>query len=244
MAFQRLVRIGSASERLFYGVLGFALVTILWELTADIGLYRKSLLSSPSGIVSVAIADFGSGEIWPHLGTSFEEFAIGFVIALVIGIPLGLAIGVFPRLDAFVSVLLYGSYSTPKAALVPLIILVTGIGITSKLVVVFLLAIFSVVVSIVAGVHAVSERHLDIARSFGASRWLTFRSVILPSTVPFHASQMYARNVTSFLAHLLKDSVIHVDLSDELTRGPLVTHRGEILHEVVKARVSSGGEIS
>jgi NitT/TauT family transport system permease protein len=185
MPFGRLGRIGSANERLFYGVLGFVLVIVLWELTADIGLYRKSLLSSPSGVVSVAIADFGSGAIWPHLGTSFEEFAIGFVVALVIGIPLGLAIGVFPRLDAFVSVLLYGSYSTPKAALVPLIILVAGIGITSKLVVVFLLAIFSIVVSIVAGVHAVSERHLDIARSFGASPWLTFRSVTLPSTVPF-----------------------------------------------------------
>jgi len=68
--------------------------------------------------------------------------------------------------------------------------------------------------------------------------------VNLPSTVPFHASQMYARNVTSFLAHLLKDGVIHLDLNDELTRGPLVTHQGEILHEAVKARVSSGGKIS
>src|SRR2546427_6805388 len=66
----------------------------------------------------------------------------------------------------------------------------------------------------------------------------------LPSTVPFHASQMYARNVTSFLAHLLKDGVIHLDLNDELTRGPLVTYQGEILHEAVKARVSSGGKIS
>ena len=68
--------------------------------------------------------------------------------------------------------------------------------------------------------------------------------VNLPSTVPFHASQMYARNVTNFLAHLLKDGVIHLDLNDELTRGPLVTHQGEILHEAVKARLSSGGKIS
>ena len=66
----------------------------------------------------------------------------------------------------------------------------------------------------------------------------------IPSTVPFHASQMYARTVTSFLAHLLKDGVIHLDLNDELTCGPLVTYQGEILHEAVKARVSSGGKIS
>src|SRR5712691_7527328 len=73
---------------------------------------------------------------------------------------------------------------------------------------------------------------------------VTIGPVNLPSTVPFHASQMYARNVTSFLAHLLKDGVIHLDLNDELTRGPLVTHQGEILHEPVKARISSDSKIS
>jgi NAD(P) transhydrogenase subunit alpha len=56
----------------------------------------------------------------------------------------------------------------------------------------------------------------------------------LPSTLPFHASQMYAKTVTNFLAHLLKDGKIQLDLNDELTRGPLVTHRGEIVHDVVK----------
>jgi NAD(P) transhydrogenase subunit alpha len=56
----------------------------------------------------------------------------------------------------------------------------------------------------------------------------------LPSTVPTHASQMYARTVTNFLTHLLKEGKVHLDQNDELTRGPLVTHQGEILHEVVK----------
>jgi NAD(P) transhydrogenase subunit alpha len=57
----------------------------------------------------------------------------------------------------------------------------------------------------------------------------------LPSTVPFHASQMYARTVTNYLGHLLKDGRVNLDLNDELTRGPLVTHKGEIVHEAVKA---------
>lgn len=59
----------------------------------------------------------------------------------------------------------------------------------------------------------------------------------LPSTVPFHASEMYARTVTNYLAHLIKDGRLHLDLEDELTRGPLVTHQGEILHEAVKTRL-------
>jgi NAD(P) transhydrogenase subunit alpha len=57
----------------------------------------------------------------------------------------------------------------------------------------------------------------------------------LPSTVPYHASQMYARTVTNYLHHLLKDGRINLDLSDELTRGPLVTHQGEVVHDVAKA---------
>ncbi len=59
----------------------------------------------------------------------------------------------------------------------------------------------------------------------------------LPSTVPFQASEMYARTVTSYLAHLLKDGKPHLDMDDELTRGPLVTYRGEVVHEVVRARL-------
>jgi NAD(P) transhydrogenase subunit alpha len=60
----------------------------------------------------------------------------------------------------------------------------------------------------------------------------------LASTMPFHASQMYARTVTSYLTHLVKDGQVKLDLSDELTRGPLVTHQGEIVHEAVKKALS------
>ena len=180
-----VARLRRANERLFYGLIGFVVVVVVWELAADLGLYRRSLLSSPSFIWRAAVTDFGSGSIWPHLATSMTEYSLGFVAALVVGIPLGLAIGTFRRLDHFVSVLLFGIYSTPKAAIAPLIILVAGIGLESKVILVFLLAFFSVIVSTMAGVHAVAERHRDIAKSFGASPWLEFRSVLLPTTVPF-----------------------------------------------------------
>jgi NAD(P) transhydrogenase subunit alpha len=66
----------------------------------------------------------------------------------------------------------------------------------------------------------------------------------LPSTVPFHASQMYARTVTNYLMHLLKEGRIHLDLEDELTRGPLVTHQGEIIHDVAKSAGSAVAKVS
>jgi ABC-type nitrate/sulfonate/bicarbonate transport system permease component len=180
-----LVRLIRSNERLFYGILGFVVVIIVWEAAADLGLYRRSLLSSPSLVWGAAVEDFGSGKIWPDLSASGLEFGLGFVAALVLGIPLGFAIGMFRRVDAFASFLLFGIYSTPKAAVAPLIILTAGIGLESKVILVFLLTFFSVIVSTVAGVRSVAERHLDLARSFGASPWLRFRSVLLPSTFPF-----------------------------------------------------------
>jgi NAD(P) transhydrogenase subunit alpha len=68
--------------------------------------------------------------------------------------------------------------------------------------------------------------------------------VNLPSAVPFHASQMYARTVTNYLIHLLKDGEIRLDLSDELTRGPLVTNRGEVVHDAVKVALAASGKSS
>jgi NAD(P) transhydrogenase subunit alpha len=66
--------------------------------------------------------------------------------------------------------------------------------------------------------------------------------VNLPSTVPFHASQMYARTVTNYVHHLVKDGRINLDLTDELTRGPMVTHEGAVVHEAVKASLKAPKE--
>ncbi len=68
---------------------------------------------------------------------------------------------------------------------------------------------------------------------------LIIGAVNLPGTVPFHASQMYGRIVTNYVLHLCKDGRLHLDLTDELTRGPLVTHQGEVVHEVAKAALRS-----
>ena len=173
------------SERALYGAMGFIGVLILWEIATDVGIFKKSLMSAPSLIVKAAITDFGSGAIWPHIFTSFNEWAIGFVIGAVVGIPLGLIIGWFRRFDYFASVMLSAIYATPKVALAPMIILVAGIGIEAKVILVLLLSIFAIIVSTVSGVHSVDRRHQQIAQSFGASKRLLFTSVVLPSTIPF-----------------------------------------------------------
>jgi ABC-type nitrate/sulfonate/bicarbonate transport system permease component len=180
-----LGRLRSGNERVFYGAAGFVGFTVVWEVAANTGLFRKSLLSTPSAIWKAALTDFGAGTIWPHITTSMSEFVIGFLVALAIGIPLGLAIGWFRRVDYFFNALLAGLNATPNVALIPLIVLVAGIGLESKVIVVFLSTFFAVVVTTFTGVQSIARRHLEITRSFGGSRWLAFRTVALPSTIPF-----------------------------------------------------------
>ena len=135
-------------------------------------------------------------DTWPimvpnalHLPTNLlvsgQEYLVGFLLAAVTGILLGLLLGMFRRLRYLVEPWLDAIYATPTIALVPLIILVFGIGFTQKVVVVWLEAIFVITVSVMSGVGAAEKKHLDTALSFRASRRLRFTSVIVPSSVPF-----------------------------------------------------------
>ena len=178
-------RLGKVNERVSYGVLGFVGLALVWEITANLGLYRRSLLSTPTAIWRAAVTDFGNGTIFPHIAVSLQEFAIGFFVSLIVAIPLGLAIGWFRRVDYATSALLAALNATPNVALIPLIVLVAGIGLESKVIVVFLSAFFAVMVTTTAGVQSIARRHLEITRSFGGSQWLAFRTVALPSTLPF-----------------------------------------------------------
>jgi ABC-type nitrate/sulfonate/bicarbonate transport system permease component len=172
-------------EPLIFGIIGFVLVLVAWEAAVDMGLAKASLLSSPTRIWNAGATDFGNGVLWPHLATSLLEWCVGFALAIVVGIPLGLALGVFRRLGKIVDPLLSALYATPTVALVPLVILLFGIGVNAKFAIVFIEAVITITVSTMNGTRSADRRHLETARSFGASKWLVFTSVTLPSTVPF-----------------------------------------------------------
>lgn len=177
------------SERVFFGLLGFVAVIVAWELVSSsqfgLGLVKRVQLSSPTLIVEAAISEITTGAIWPHLIESSKAYFLGLGSALVTGIPLGLAIGWFRRLNYVIDPWLSAIYATPSVALIPLIILIFGIDLEAKIVVVWLGTIFEITVSAAAGVHAADSKFHDIAQSFGASRWTTFRTVTLPASLPY-----------------------------------------------------------
>ncbi len=182
----RRLRLPHINDRVKYGLIGFLIVLPLWELVVRLGFVRRVTLSSPSLILETAVEDLIiNATLWPHLLQSSQQFVLGLGLALITGIPLGLALGLFRRLNFFVDPWLSAIYATPTIALVPLIVLVLGLGLESKIFIVWLEAIFVIVVSTMAGVRASEARYLDLAKSFRASRWLTFRSVIVPSSFPY-----------------------------------------------------------
>lgn len=155
-----------------------------WEAVAGLGWIRPIFISSPSRIVQAAVWLAGK-DLWHDLAVSGVEFLYGMLLAVVVGLLLGIVFGWYGSLGAAVDPFIAGLYATPRVALIPLIVLWFGIGIASKVAVVFLGAVFPILVSTMAGVRAVDNDLVTCARSFGASDRQVFRTLALPSSVPF-----------------------------------------------------------
>ena len=157
----------------------------LWELASRVLIDNTLFLAAPSQIGRAIIGLARSGELWRHVWVSGREFAIGYVVASVLGILLGLALAGNEVRRAALQPWVSGFYATPTIALAPLFILWTGIGIWSKILVVVSLVIFPVAINTEAGLRTTSARLVEMLRSFGATRRQIFLKLSLPSAIPF-----------------------------------------------------------
>src|SRR5580693_4734535 len=177
---------GSALHpRYFAGILSVAGGLLLWELISRFLVDNALFLAAPSQI-AVAIYNLAvTGQLWHHVGVSAAEFALGYVIAAILGIALGLAMASSATMKQALQPWVSGLYATPTIALAPLFILWFGIGIWSKVLVVITLVLFPVAINTEVGLRTTSERLIEMLRSFGASRTQIFLKVSLPSALPF-----------------------------------------------------------
>lgn len=162
----------------------FLCFLILWELLPRLGLVKPLFTSSPSRIVQAADWLFRRG-FWLDIYVSAVEFVIGMGLAILIGIPLGFLLGWNQRLNAMFDPFISAFYATPRVALLPLIILWLGIGVKSIIAVVFLGAVFPILVNAITGVKTLDESLLLCAQSFGARDRQILTTLALPSSVPF-----------------------------------------------------------
>jgi ABC-type nitrate/sulfonate/bicarbonate transport system permease component len=173
-------------EKKILGTVSVVLFLAVWELVGNVYQWINPLfMSAPSLILKAAIELFRSGEIWNDLYVSGVEFFWGFILSVVVGIPFGIAVGWYKRAAYIFDPFVNAMNATPRVALLPLIIIWLGIGILSKVGIIFLGSVFPLMINTRDGVKTTPVNLLNAAKSFGASQWQIFGSVVFPSTLPF-----------------------------------------------------------
>jgi ABC-type nitrate/sulfonate/bicarbonate transport system permease component len=167
------------------GAIGIVTLLIAWETVVAIGVIKPLWISSPIRIVRALPLVFGEDNVLNHLRISALEFAWGFSLAVLAGVPLGVLNGWYRPIRALTDPVISALFATPTVALVPMLILMFGIDTASKAAVVFLSSIWPIVINTSAGIQVLDKGWLDAARTFGASDTRIFKTIGLPATIPF-----------------------------------------------------------
>jgi NitT/TauT family transport system permease protein len=141
--------------------------------------------SYPSAIALAFVELVRTGQLGAALYESLRPFVVGYSLAIVVGVPLGLVIGRYRVLEAALGIYVTAGYAMPLVALVPLLILWLGLGFAVKAAVVFLMSVFPICINTWLGVTAVPKNLIEVGKSFVASDAVILRRIVLPATLPY-----------------------------------------------------------
>lgn len=170
---------------LLLGASSVILLVVIWQVVTDLNLVKQIFLPTPLQVLDGLKSIFSGGAIWNDLAVSGEEFIIGLGISIAIGASLGILTGWYRAVDEFFKPIVVALNSMPQVAVIPLLILIFGIGITPKVIVVILSCAPVILMNTTTGVGNVDERLMRVARSFGATDWQAIRTIVIPEVVPF-----------------------------------------------------------
>jgi ABC-type nitrate/sulfonate/bicarbonate transport system permease component len=169
-------------------ILGWAAVVLaiaIWQALWSAGKISPLFMSGPSAIANRFWADLLHGNLLKDFAYSGKNFVIGFVLAAVAGIGMGVLIGWYRRVEMITGPFMSALYATPRVAMVPLIIIWFGIGMWSKVFIVFISAFFPILINTTGGIQAIDRDLLRAARAFCATDRQIFTTVAIPGAVPF-----------------------------------------------------------
>jgi ABC-type nitrate/sulfonate/bicarbonate transport system permease component len=158
---------------------------LAWELAAQAGIIDVRFFPAPSSIMSTLIRMAGTGELSENVLISLQRIVLGFLLGGVPAIVIGVAMGLWRPIRALVDPLIVATYPIPKSSLLPLILLIFGLGEMSKVMMVAIGVFYPMAINATAGVLQINQIYLDVGKSFKASRWDTFRTIALPGALPF-----------------------------------------------------------
>lgn len=162
---------------------GAVVVLSLWEIVGR--MVNPLLFAPPSRVAQAAVHVIGSGDLWKYMQVSLKVFVVGMSLATAAGIFLGVALARLRVLDLSLEPWIIALYSTPMVALIPLIVIWMGFGDAAKSAVIFIAAVFPILINTYQGVKSVDPKLLEVARSFRSTERALWPDVILPSSLPF-----------------------------------------------------------
>ncbi|MEA3149353.1 MAG: NitT/TauT family transport system permease protein [Gammaproteobacteria bacterium] len=174
----------SARDRMM-GVLVPLVLLAIWELAAQLGWIDVRFFPAPSNVAKAMFTSLRSGELLTNTEATLQRLVLGFVLGGLPGLAVGILMGVYRPLRLIFDPLIAATYPIPKSAILPLILLIFGLGESSKVVMVAIGAFYPIAINTTSGVREISPIYFDVGRNFNASRWDIFRTVALPGALPF-----------------------------------------------------------
>ncbi|KHE71350.1 taurine ABC transporter permease, partial [Halobacillus sp. BBL2006] len=159
-------------------------ILILWEFLSRTGLVDARFFPPPTEIVGTFLFMGTSGELFNHIGISLFRIFAGFLLGVIPAIILGLLMGLYSPLRHFFSPLIMALMPIPTLALLPIILILFGVGEVSKIVTIAGSVFFPVIINTVAGVVNIDRIYLDVAKNYGASSKDYFFKIALPGSLP------------------------------------------------------------
>ncbi|MBM2806520.1 MAG: transporter permease [Deltaproteobacteria bacterium] len=172
------------------GVIGVVAFFLGWELSTRLEIINPFYFPPFSKIILKGYELFANGSIWEHMWFSLTNFSIGFVISVVLGVVIGVPMGWYKAVHKTFDPLLSGIYATPLIALLPLIIMMFGLGSISKIIMTILAAVFPILINTMVGIANTDNRLITMARAFGAYDSQIFMKVSLPGSLPYIVAGM------------------------------------------------------
>ncbi|MFY9693523.1 MAG: ABC transporter permease [Xanthobacteraceae bacterium] len=170
------------------GAGGIVCLLLVWQFLPDLVPMKagtKLFFTVPSNIAGTLWQMFATGSIWAPLGVSAGAFAIGLGLAVLAGLPLGILLGRSNVLNAMLDPFITAFNATPRLVFLPLLLLWFGLGLWSKVAIVFLGALFPLLINTYEGVRNADKLLINVVRSFGAGEWDIARLVVVPNALPF-----------------------------------------------------------
>jgi NitT/TauT family transport system permease protein len=172
------------------GVIGVVLFFLVWELSTRFEILNPFYFPPFSKILAKGYELFVNGSIWEHVWFSLTNFAIGFVVSVALGVVIGVPMGWYKGVSKTFDPLLSGIYATPLIALLPLIIMMFGLGSISKIIMTVLAAVFPILINTMVGIANTDHRLITMARAFGAKDRHIFLKVSLPGSLSYIVAGM------------------------------------------------------